>query len=106
MKRYRSVIMVKPEKLDEYKKLHAACWPTVLAKIKDCNIENYSIYYGGGFLFSYYEYTGSDFAADMKKMADDPETQRWWALTDPCQKRVEFAKPGEWWSELEEVFHC
>ena len=55
MKRYGSVIMVKPEKLDEYKKLHATCWPTVLSKIKDCNIENYSIYYGGGFLFSCYE---------------------------------------------------
>ena len=106
MKRFGSVIKVKPEKLAEYKDLHAHCWNTVLATIKACNIENYSIYYGGGFLFSYFEYTGTDYDADMKKMAADPETQRWWKLTDPCQQRVDFAKPGEWWSDLEEVFHC
>lgn len=44
MKRYGMVIKVKPEKADEYKKLHASVWPDVLKKIKDCNIKNYSIF--------------------------------------------------------------
>ena len=105
MKRYGSVIRVVPEKLDEYKRLHAAVWPGVLKKINECNIRNYSIYYRDGFLFSYYEYTGDDYDADMAKMASDPETQRWWKETDPCQHPVESAAQGEWWAEMEEVFH-
>ena len=105
MKRYGKVIKVRPEKLEEYKELHVAVWPTVLKMIKECNIRNYSIYYRDGFLFSYYEYTGDDHQADMKKMAADSETQRWWKLTDPCQEQLETCKEGEWWGEMEEVFH-
>lgn len=61
MKRYGSVIGVKPEKLEEYKKLHAAVWPDVLTMIKECNIRNYSIFYRDGMLYSYYEYIGDDY---------------------------------------------
>ena len=42
--RYGSVIGVNDEKLDYYKKLHAAVWPGILKMITDCNIQNYSIY--------------------------------------------------------------
>jgi len=105
MKRYGSVIKVKPEKLDEYRALHADAWPEVLEKIYAVGIRNYSIYYKDGLLFGYYEYIGDDYGADMAKMAADPITQQWWKLTDPCQEPVESAAPGEWWSEMEEVFH-
>ncbi len=105
IQRYGSVIRVKPEKLEEYKKLHANPWPEVNAMIKDCNIQNYSIYYRDGLLFSYFEYTGSDFEADMKKMAADSITQKWWTLTDPCQEPVESAEEGVWWAGMEEVYH-
>ncbi len=106
MKRFGSVIGVRPEKLEEYKKLHAAAWPGALKMIYDCNLRNYSIYYKDGLLFSYYEYVGDDYAADMAKMAADEETKRWWALTDPCQIPLETRKEGEWWAGMEEVFHC
>jgi L-rhamnose mutarotase len=43
MKRYGMVIKVRPEKLEQYKELHAAVWPEVLDMIKQCNIGNYSI---------------------------------------------------------------
>ena len=99
------MIRVKPEKLEEYKKLHANPWPEVNAMIKDCNIQNYSIYYRDGLLFSYFEYTGSDFEADLKKMAADSITQKWWKLTDPCHEPVESAEEGVWWAEMEEVYH-
>ena len=105
MKRYGSVIRVVPDKLEEYKQLHAAVWPGVLKMIRECNIRNYSIYYRDGFLFSYYEYIGDDYEADMAKMAADPETQRWWKVTDPCQQPIETATKGEWWAGMEEVFH-
>lgn len=105
MKRYGWVIKVRPEKLDEYKRLHAAVWPGVLKTIKECNIQNYSIYYRDGTLFSYLEYTGSDFKADMDKMAACPVTQEWWKVCIPCQQPVETAGEGEWWADMEEVFH-
>ena len=106
MKRYGMVIAVVPEKLEEYKKLHAAVWPAVLNMIKQCNIQNYSIYYKDGLLFSYFEYTGDNYEADMAKMAADPTTQKWWAVCMPCQKPLETRAPGEWWANMEEVFHC
>lgn len=105
MERYGSVIKVKPEKLEEYKKLHSAVWPGVLATIKACNIQNYSIYLRDYVLYSYYEYTGTDYQNDMQKMADDPTTQEWWKLCSPCQEPLENRAKGEWWASMEEVFH-
>ena len=110
MKRYGSVIGVRAEKLGKYRKLHAAAWPGVLAMIKQCHIQNYSIYLrrlddGRHYLFSYFEYTGTDFAADMARMAADPTTQQWWAVCKPCQQPLESRAPDEWWSGMEEVFH-
>lgn len=105
MKRYGMVLKVKPEKYEEYKRLHAAVWPDVLEMIAKCNIRNYSIYHKDGFLFSYFEYHGSDFAKDMEKMAADARTQQWWALCKPCQEPLETRANGQWWANMEEVFH-
>lgn len=110
VKRFGSVTGLKAEKLDDYKRLHANAWPSVLKKIKECNIRNYSIYLqniGDAFyLFSYFEYTGTDFDADMKKMADDAETRRWWKETDPCQQPLpETAAKKQIWTNMEQVFH-
>ncbi|WP_304943502.1 L-rhamnose mutarotase [Vallitalea guaymasensis] len=105
MKRYGSVIKVRSEKLDEYKKLHRNVWPDVLKKIKECNIDNYSIYYKDGYLFSYYEYTGDNYEEDMAKMAADSVTQKWWEICKPCQEPLETREKGEWWADMEEVFH-
>jgi L-rhamnose mutarotase len=108
--RYGSVIGVKPEKLDEYLRLHANTWPEVLATIKKCNIRNYSIYLGelddgNLYLFSYFEYVGDNFEADMKKTAADPKTREWWKVTDPCQIPQKNRKKGEHWMAIREVFH-
>ena len=110
MKRYGSVIGLRPEKLEEYKKLHAAVWPDVLKMIQQCHIRNYSIYLrrlddGQSYLFAYFEYAGTDFAADMAKMAADPTTQRWWSVCKPCQKPLANLGPNDWWADMEEVFH-
>ncbi|HET7623753.1 MAG TPA: L-rhamnose mutarotase [Verrucomicrobiae bacterium] len=110
MKRYGSVIGVRREKLDEYRKLHAAVWPDVLRMIHRCNIRNYSIYLRklpdeNYYLFSYFEYVGGDFAADMAIMAADPTTQKWWDVCKPCQIPLDDRAPGEWWAGMEEVFH-
>src|ERR1700745_609940 len=105
MKRYGSVIKVKTGALAEYKRHHAAVWPDVLAMIKKCNIHNYSIYLKDDFLFGYFEYDGTDYKADMAKMAADSRTQERWAVMMPMQQPLETRKDGEWGAEMEEVFH-
>lgn len=105
MQRFGQVIRVKEEYLEKYKRLHANPWLEINAMIKECNIQNYSIYYRDGFLFSYFEYVGDNYEEDMKKMAADPKTKEWWKETDPCQMPVESAKEGEWWGDMEEVYH-
>ena len=106
MKRYGSIIKVKSERIAEYKRYHAAVWPEVLDMIRQCNIRNYSIFLKDNFLFGYFEYHGSDYAADMAKMAADPKTQEWWALMMPMQQPIETRAEGEWWANMEEVFHA
>lgn len=109
--RYASVTGLRPEKMEEYKQLHAAVWPDVLKMIRKCHISNYSIYLKNiedhWYLFSYFEYTGSDFNADMQQMKNDSTTQRWWKVTAPCQLPLpDAAAKGETWSGMEEVFHA
>jgi L-rhamnose mutarotase len=99
------VINVKPEKLEEYKRLHAAAWPDVLEAMRRNNLRNFSIYLKDHTLFGYLEYHGTDYAADMRRVGEDAATQRWWALTDPCQDPWVSRAPGEWWALMEEVFH-
>jgi L-rhamnose mutarotase len=105
MQRIGSVIGLKPEDREEYERIHADVWPTVLKQIAASNIRNYSIYRYGDLLFSYFEYVGSDYAADMAQMAADPETQRWWAICEPMQSPVAERADGEWWATLPELFH-
>ena len=96
VQRFGSVIKVRSEKLEEYKKLHASVWPDVLRMTSKCNIRNYSIYYKEDFLFSFFEYTGKDYKADMEKMAADPVTQKSWEICKPCQEPLPTRAEGEW----------
>lgn len=105
MQRVASVIRLRPEKEAEYRSLHANAWPRVLDTLRSSNVTNYSIFLRDGFLFSYLEYVGDDYEADVAKIAADPETRRWWTLTDPCQQPLDTTSDGEWWAPAEEVFH-
>ncbi len=106
MRRVASVIGLPDKNVAEYEELHANVWPEVLAQIKKSNIRNYSIYRFKETLFSYFEYVGEDYDADMARMAQDPATQRWWAVCGPLQRPMEERGEGEWWHEIPEVFHA
>ena len=105
IQRYGQVLRVRPDREEEYIRYHAEVWPEVLKRISACHIRNYSIYLRDHTLFAYFEYTGTDFPADMAKMAADPKTQEWWAIMEPMQDPYPDRKPGEWWSRMDEVFH-
>ena len=108
-KRYAWITGLKPDKIARYEYLHSHPWPGVNKMIKSCHIQNYSIFEreigGKTYLFSYLEYTGTNFDADMKRMAADPETVRWWKETDPCQSPLpDAAAKGKIWSDTKEVY--
>lgn len=103
--RIGQIIGMPPENLEEYKRWHAAVWPEVADMITQCHIRNYSIFHKDGLLFAYFEYVGADYAADMAKMAAHPKTQEWWAVQMPLQRPLPTRKEGEWWADMEEVFH-
>lgn len=108
--RYAWITGLKPDKAARYEELHANPWPAVNRMIKACHIRNFSIYEreidGRLYLFAYLEYTGTNFDADMARMAADPETQRWWKETDPCQSPLpDAAARNKIWADLKPVYH-
>ena len=105
MRRIAQTIRLRPEQREEYLRLHAAVWPRVEATLRAANIRNYSIFLRDGTLFAYFEYQGEDLERDLAAISADPETQRWWKLTDPCQEPWPDRGTGGYWSDLAEVWH-
>jgi L-rhamnose mutarotase len=110
MNRVASVISLKRDKVEEYKRLHVAVWPEIGRIISEANMRNYSIYCrelpdGKFYLFSYFEYVGEDIKVDMERMAGYEIMQCWWSLCGPCQDPLDDRESGEWWAGMTEVFH-
>lgn len=106
VQRMGMVIGIAPENTAEYKRLHADVWPDVLARLKQSNISNYSIFLREpeNLMFSYWEYTGSDFEADMAAISEHKVTQKWWQVCGPMQRPLDTRKDEEWWAGMEQVF--
>jgi L-rhamnose mutarotase len=106
MKRYGMVIKVKPEKLQEYKRLHADSQPGVRDLLNKYNIRNFSIFLmkvkDETYEFGYYEYVGDDYEGDMAKLTAEPRNQEWLAVCDPMQIPLE---GYESWAYMEEIYH-
>lgn len=94
---------LKREKIEEYDELHANCWPNIRQLIKDCNLHNYSIFRYDDLVFSYFEYTGDDYDADMAKMAADEGNKEWWKHTNPCFEKYVF-DGAEFCYDMKQIF--
>ncbi len=110
VKRYGSVIELLPEKEKTYRELHADVWPEVVAAIKKANIQNYNIFTvelgGKKYLFSYLEYTGTDPEKDFASIGNDATTRdKWWPITDACQREIPGTPDGQQWLPIEMLMH-
>ena len=103
--RFGSVVGINEPDIAKYEHIHREVWPAVLATLKRVHIQNYSIFRYGLLLFSYMEYTGDNYEADMASLGADPTTQEWWKITAPLQKKVPEVTGEEWWHSIPEVFH-
>ena len=105
MIRLASVIGLPAGNVAEYERLHSAVWPKVLERLRASHMTNYSIFRHGEMLFSYLEYSGDNLDADNAAIAADEATREWWAVCEPLQRPLPDRAPGEWWTEIPEVFH-
>ncbi len=107
MKRFGQVIRLRPGVTEEYKRIHVKIWSEIEGAIREAGIRNYSIYFKDGWLFAYFEYIGpeAELEARMERLANAPRMQEWWGITKAMQIPLETRAEGEWWANMEEVFH-
>jgi L-rhamnose mutarotase len=107
VRRFGQLIGLRPERLAEYRRIHAAVWPEILAALRKAGIRNYSIFHFDGKLFAYFEYHGppAEYEERMREIARAARMREWWDITDPMQLPLEGREPGSWWASMEEVFH-
>ena len=100
--RYGLITMLKPDMEQKYRTLHQTVWPGVIDQIARSNVRHWTTWCveleKRLYLVAYFEYVGSDKAADDADMANDPVTQRWWKHTDACQQPLpqQEGKGGPW----------
>ena len=75
MQRVAFRLWVQPDRLDEYKRLHRAVWPDLLADLRAAGVRNYSIFADGAELFGYLEC--DDWAAVNRALAQSDANRRW-----------------------------
>ncbi len=106
-KRIGQVIEIKPEKIAEYKALHADSNSGVRDLLTIAHMENFSIFIkqfdnDKWYLFAYYEYTGDNFEDDMAKLSIKQRNIDWLKVCDPIQ--IPF-KGEKSWSVMEKVYY-
>lgn len=107
VQRVGMIIGVKPDQVSAYEALHAASNPGVRDLLNKYNLHDFSIYIhqlddGQFYLFGYYEYTGTNYKADMEKLAAEPRNQKWLLVTAPMQLPL---KGEQAWAMMKEVYH-
>src|SRR5205823_12806566 len=96
-----------PQKIAEYKALHADSNAGVRDLLTKYHVRNFSIYLhhlddGKYYLFGSYEYNGTDYEADMARLSAETRNKEWLALTDPMQIPLKDEKS---WAMMEEVYY-
>lgn len=75
MQRIAFRLWVKPDQLDEYRRLHENVWPELLRDLKEAGVRNYSIFADGPELFGYLEC--DDWNAVNAALARSEANRRW-----------------------------
>jgi L-rhamnose mutarotase len=105
VKRIGMVVGIKPECIEEYKRLHSDSNAGVRDLLNKYHMHNFSIFMqeieGKWYEFGYYEYTGDDFEGDMARLDAEPRNREWLELCDPMQKPL---KGAAGWSVMKRVY--
>jgi L-rhamnose mutarotase len=94
-----------PEIRSKYVEYHRAVWPDVLAGLRGVGITGMKIFVHGPRLFMYLEAEdGFVPDRDFLKYMETGRAREWDELMRTFQQPVPGASPGDWWSEMDEVF--
>ena len=97
-------LQVKPERLAEYTRRHAAIWPDMAAALKATGWNNYSLFLRpDGLLIGYFETPSLE--AAQAGMAATEVNARWQAEMAEFFVDLGDARPDTGFVELEEIFH-
>lgn len=101
---------IKPEYIETYCRLHEKDiyteeWKGIRQLIADCNIKNYHIFIEDDIVFACYEYVGEDYAADMRKMSENPLNKKWWGLTRACFTKYKKDSKEAFYSDMKQIFY-
>ena len=98
-------LRVRPDRLDEYARRHAAVWPEMLQALKESGWDNYSLYLAPeGTLVGYVEASDSIEQA-RARMALTEVNARWQAQMTEFFEGLDGSAPDEGFELLEEIFH-
>ncbi|HAS81932.1 MAG TPA: L-rhamnose mutarotase [Verrucomicrobia bacterium] len=105
VKRVGMVVKLKEECIEAYRRLHAEGNPGVRDLLKTYHLDNFNIFLhkieGAWYEFGYYEYSGTDFSADMAALAKQPRNVAWLEICDPMQVPL---AGSTGWSDMECVY--
>jgi len=107
MERYCLALDLKddPTLIAAYEAYHKAVWPEILESIHSAGIESLDIYRTGNRLFMIVE-VNDKFSFEAKNRADseNQKVQEWETLMWQYQQALPFAKPGEKWVLMDQIF--
>jgi L-rhamnose mutarotase len=91
----------------KYIEYHKHIWPEIIQVIRETGITNYSIYLSGDdTLFAYMEFSlGASMELFTENLKKSARCREWEEIMIGFQQPLPYAKDGEWWVSLEEVFH-
>jgi L-rhamnose mutarotase len=96
-------LQVKPDRMAEYRKRHAAVWPEMLEALSATGWRNYSLFLSPtGMLIGYLE--TDDFEAALRGMEETEVNARWQAEMGEFFQDLD-GRPDEGLLALDEVFH-
>jgi L-rhamnose mutarotase len=104
MQRVCFILQVRLDRLDEYKRRHAAVWPEMLQALRETGWHNYSLFLrNDGLLVGYLETT--DFEQARSGMAGRAVNQRWQQEMSGFFVQPDGLLPDQAMQPLEEIFH-
>jgi L-rhamnose mutarotase len=109
MKRYCLAVDLvdDPALIAEYEHWHSADngWPEIKKSIRDAGVTNMEIYRISNRMFMIMEVDGT-FSFERKAAMDaaNPKVQEWEQLMWKFQQSMPFAKPGEKWLLMKQIF--
>jgi L-rhamnose mutarotase len=97
-------LQVKPDRLDEYRRRHAAVWPDMLTALRDAGWRDYSLFLrDDGLLVGYFR--TEDLAAAQAAMEATEVNARWQAEMSPFFADLPGGRPDRGFVVLDEVFN-